>query len=161
MSHASVIAFWPGERNEILREIADAQRLAWLLWESFSRRYLGVPLHELESKQPLWDLWKRPDIPKSYRRALLMTYDEATIAAQDYAQAVEDIRTLANDFPHLAGAGSAWEDVALALEAGPPSPWVGLWVTSICDNPFEGTYTQTTASVDASVFWSVYGKALQ
>lgn len=92
-----------------------------------------------------------------------MTYDEATIAAQDYAQAVDDIRTLANDFPHLAGAGSAWEDVALALEAGPPSPWVGLWVTSICDNPFEGTCTETTDAhtpVDASVFWSVYSKPL-
>lgn len=164
MSHATVIAFWPGERLEVLREIPDAQRLAWLLWESFSRRYLGLPMHELQSKQSLWDLWKRSDIPKPYRRALLMTCDNATIAAQDYTQAAEDIRALAKDFPHLAGPGSAWENVAQALESGPASPWVGLWGTSICANPFQGPFNETTEEydpADPSGFWSVYSTSLQ
>ena len=105
------------------REYHNASRFAWLVWDTMSKLYLHKGAiefmisgnHADDALQPVWDLWKNPNVPMNHRLVMASTFDRVMVrrenlprladAYEQYSKAVKDpghILTMVNDLRSLA-----------------------------------------------------------
>ena len=74
------------------REYNNAFRGAWLIWDTMSKHDLGKSAVEFMRPctgndtgpmQPVWDLWKNPSIPESYRLVMASTIDDVMVKREN------------------------------------------------------------------------------
>lgn len=157
MSSTTVIAVWPGEKSEKIKELRNAWGSAPVIWEDMAARYLDGSYWSCIDK--LWPLAKREDIPFHLRAVLAMTYDNMIVLRAHYPLAAQCIRQYLADFPADENKVNHWPFLAELFESTPDSPAIGLWGTSICENPFDGQWDDDKEEYeqpDWSKFWSLF-----
>lgn len=141
MSYTTVKALWPGEKVEDLEELHNAFGTAPPIWNYMCIKYLGMTDGLwLMNSDKLWPLWKRADIPKNERAVLMMTYDMAYVTKKDYSRAASDIRKwLLNQIGKYT---NHWPRIATIFESNPDVPAIGLYCTSVSEDPFIGEWDE-------------------
>lgn len=161
MSTTAVYGVWPDEKKvEEVAEYSNGWHSAPLLWDELAKRYLGVDSFMFHADR-LWKLVKDDRLSRSQKAVLTMTFDNAIIMAEDYEQAVRDIKEVMGDLL----IGGHWVRIADLLASKPNSPAIGFYWTSVSENPFDGGWTENDDGEDVELpldytkFWSVYEEA--
>ena len=142
MSRTTILAIYPGEKCEPLIEFRNAWLSAPLVWNALSMKYLGHKPYLFSGLDALWDLWKRGDIPEPVRAVHMMTFDRAYVMRKDYAKAASNIREFLREFPDINPADNHWCSIAAYYDLNPKVPAIGLWCTSVSQNPFLGEWNE-------------------
>lgn len=157
MSRSTVIAVWPGEKSDEFKELHNAWGSAPVVWNAMAKRYIdGSYWSNIEK---LWSLPRRQDIPLHLRAVLAMTFDNMIVMRADYSRAAECIRHYLVDFPADERKVNHWPVLAELFESDPECPAIGLWCTSVCENPFCGEWNddkEEYGQPDWSKFWNVF-----
>lgn len=166
MSVTNVYAVWPGERHEEIAELRNGHGSAPVVWGKMFARYVGAspgsryPDSEYMFRtEELCPLWKRMDIPKSFRAVLAITYDNAYVTRENYARAAADIRAFLAGFDFNPEHVNHWPRIAEIFESNPDFPAIGFRWTSVCEDPFNGDWNEEIEDYDPpdwSKKWSVY-----
>lgn len=163
MSTTTVKAVWPGEKVEDLEKLRNSHGSAPVVWNEMAKRYLGLKDYEYSLRSnEVWPLYKRADMPTHHRAVLMMTYDDALVMKADYKRAAADIRSFLEDFPTLDGYANHWPRIAEVFDSEPDCPAIGFHMTSVSEDPFQGSYNEETEEYDApdwSRYWDVYAYA--
>lgn len=140
MSVTTVKALWPGQKAEDWLELRNVWGYGLVVWGALGERYLGRDLASLllptESKR-LWALGQDPRVPPAQRAVLVMTFDYAYVARENYRRAAEDIRSLLREFPPAPTGANHWPEIAALFDTDPDVPALGFWMTSVSDDPFD------------------------
>lgn len=162
MSRTTVKALWLGEKAENLQELRNSHGSAPIVWDEMSQRYLGTsPFGYMHQIDKLWPLWKDLSISCHHRAVLTMTYDNAYVSKENYAQAAKDIRVFLNDFPRKEGHVNHWDTIAKIFESNPECPAIGFHWTSVTEDPFQGSWNEEKEEhdpLDWSVTWEMYSE---
>jgi len=151
MSYTTIMALWPGEKVEHHLELNNSHGSAPVIWSRMCRKYLGADEHRYmfdSTLDKLWPLWKESTISKHQRAVLMMTYSRAYILKKDYSRAAQDIRKFLSDFLVPANNVNHWPRIAEFYESNPDIPAIGLWVTSLSENPFQGEWNEEKGDYD-------------
>jgi hypothetical protein len=147
MSRTTIMAIYPGEKAEGIKELSNSWGSAPPVWEAMAAKYLNVfgsynypNKGYMQLGDELWDLWKRRDIPVEHRMVFMMTFDCAYVAKADYPRMAAAIRRFLADFPPHPGHSNHWAAIAELLESNPEFPGIGLWCTSVSRNPFSDDF---------------------
>jgi len=105
MSYTTLYKVSQTGKIKTYRDYRNAFRSAWLVWDTMSKLYLGRDAIEFtlsgdRSLQPVWDLWKDPNVHESHRIVMASTFDRVMVRRENldrlvlaydaYADAVED-----------------------------------------------------------------------
>ena len=159
MSYSTIKAIWPGEKHENLEELHNSAGTAPVIWGALSEQYLGDRSAWLFKSDQLWPMYKRQDIPKCMRAVLMMTYDRAYVERKDYAQAAADIEEFLRIAPPPERHINHWPRLAELFRSDPDIPAIGLYCTSVGEDPFEGEWNEEKEEHDPPDWtrcWSVY-----
>jgi hypothetical protein len=160
MSSTTVISVWPGEKSEEMEELSNGWGSGPVVWNDMAMRYLGASCYGYISViDKIWPLPKRMDIPEHNRAVLAMTFDNMIVVRDDYARAARCIRQYLSDFPVDENHVNHWPRIAEVFESTPDSPAIGLWLTSVCENPFIGEWDEDAndyGQPDWSKYWNVF-----
>lgn len=160
MSYSTVIKVWPGEKSEEGEELRNGWGSGPVIWNNMAMKYLGLPAHQYMMKiDSLWPLANRLDIPYHHRAVLAMTFDRMYVKQEHYALAAGCIRKYLSDFPDDDKYVNHWPRIAEIFESPPECPAIGLWLTSVCENPFLGEWDDDAEDYkqpDWSRYWSLF-----
>lgn len=161
MSYTTIVAVWPEEKSECVEELRNGHGSGPLVWGDMCIRYLpdGARSSYIFRGNELWPLVNRSDIPYHQRAVLAMTYDNMIVKREHYAKAAECIRKYLADFPDNAEYVNHWPRIAEIFEGNPDYPAIGLWLTSVCENPFAGEWNDEADEYDQpdwSKYWSLF-----
>lgn len=149
MSYTTLIHIWPGERIECGEEFPDGRGSAPVVWDAMCQHWLGwMEFGYWGCIERLGSLYRRRDIPEHQRAVLMMTYDRAYVVRRDYARAAQDIHKFLADFPQDTNRVNHWPRLAEIFEANPEIPALGLYCTSVGDNPFAGAWNEEKGDYD-------------
>ena len=144
MSYSTLLALYPGEKFEEIRELRNGWGSAPIVWDSLCKKYLNGARWMIDREAGgLWNLWTDDRIPVHLRAVLLMTFDRAYIAKKDYARAAADIEKFLEDFPED-NRVNHWPEIAALLKSDPEYPAFGIHCTSVSENPFQGPWDEET-----------------
>lgn len=150
MSRSTVYGLWPNTTKRVeLVEFHNSWGMAPVIWNAMAQRYLGTPPHGFMFRvEELWPMHERADLPLYHRALLRMTFDTRYIADADRSRAAGDIHHWLLDFRPLIdiAAVNHWPTLAELLRADrdDPPPAIGIWHTSVSDNPWDGPYDPNT-----------------
>lgn len=147
MSYSTIKAIWPGEKHEDLEELRNSWGTAPHIWDTLAKAYLGVP-HWLEADDRLWNLWTDKTIPKHQRAVFMFTFDRAYVAKKDYERMAHDIRSFLQDFSINSSYVNHWPHIADLFDSNPDIPAIGLYCTSVSDDPFCGDWNEEKEEYD-------------
>ena len=154
MSYTTIKALWPGEKHEDYKELRNSHGSGPAIWDAMCQKYLGGGKSWLfENWDHLWALWKNKTIPTHHRAVLMMTFDRAYVTKKDYPRAASGIRQFLKDFPPNPEYVNHWSEIADLYELDPDIPAIGLYCTSVSDDPFEGEWNEETEKYD-QIDWS-------
>lgn len=160
MSTTSIIAVNLGDNSEILEELRNGYGSGPVIWNDMAMHHLSCKEHGYFSRiDEVWPLYKRQDIPLHQRAVLTMTYDNAIVKKENYAEAALHIRKYLEDFPPHENYVNHWPRIAEIFESNPDCSAIGFWLTSVCENPFVGEWNEDDDDYDKpdwDKFWSVY-----
>ena len=160
MSNTTVIAVWPGEKSEEGEELRNGWGSGPVIWNDMAMKYLGLPAHQYMMEiDSLWPLANSLDIPYHHRAVLAMTYDRMYVKQEHYTLAADCIRKYLTDFPADDKYVNHWPRIAEIFESSPECPAIGLWLTSVCENPFLGEWDEENEDYkqpDWSRYWSLF-----
>jgi hypothetical protein len=158
MSRTTIKAVYPGDRVESLEELSNSWGSAPPVWEALSNRYLGTTVSYdggnggwMQRLDELWLLWKRWDIPQEYRLVLMLTFDRAYVAKRHYARMFMAIDRFLTDFPPKSGTVNHWRRImhVLHVQDGMDGvPGIGLYCTSVSEDPFQGAWNEEREDYD-------------
>lgn len=138
MSHSTILHIWPGKRIRYGQELRNSHGSAPVIWNALAQKYCGArPFGYFEVLDRLWPLYKDPSLPIAHRAVLMMTFDTAYVLRKDYARAATDIRQFLQDFPQATGYVNHWPTIADLYESDPKIPAIGIYQTSVSENPFK------------------------
>jgi len=120
------------------------------VWNEMCKKYFGTAdFMYYDCIDKLWPIYKNKEIPEHHRAVLMMTYDMAFVSKNNFIRAAKDIRLFIKDFPinishtnHWNSIAKIYEDENLDCEA------IGLWCTSVSENPFEGDWNEELEKYD-------------
>ncbi len=143
MSYTTILHIFPGEKVECGEELRNSYGSAPYVWDIMCQKYLGLePLRYMSSDlNKLWGLWKDKNVPIHQRSVLMMTFDKAYVAKENYAKAAKDIRQFLQDHNDKTVVNH-WHRIAEVFESNPDVPAIGFWHTSVSDNPFNGSWDE-------------------
>jgi hypothetical protein len=159
MSHTTILAVYPGERVEPLRELRNSWGTAEPVWQYLYKRFLHSRLQPWNHDR-LWTLWNNHKVPEHYRAILLVTFDRALVRKEHFARAAADIRK-ADSMDEGQGNAYHWPLISDIFASNPDVPAIGLWCTSVSVNPFLGKYNADKRDHDPfdwSTAVDVYGE---
>lgn len=146
MSYTTIVYVFPNEKVECGEELRNSYGSAPVVWDALCQKYLSFPKYGWVMRSGglsvLWDLWKNKDIPTHQRAVLMMTFDRAYVSKENYQRAANDIRAFLSDFPVDPEIVNHWPVIAEYFESDPDIPAIGLWCTSVSDNPFHGSWDE-------------------
>lgn len=163
MSYTTIKAIYPGDRTENLEELSNSHGSAPPVWEAMASQYLGISkAYDYPNKgwmqlgDELWSLWKRTDISVEHRLVFMLTFDRAYVAKKDYPRMARAIRKFLKDFPPHPGHANHWSEIAELLEGNPDIPGIGLYCTSVSEDPFTGPWNEEKEEYDPPNWDEVY-----
>lgn len=137
MSRTTILAIWPNEKIEGLREFGNAWLSAPILWNFLTQKYLGKSFMSVPPEsRDLWDLYKDERVPEHQQNVLKMTFDRWYVTKANYKRAASDVRALIADLTVAGEFIGHWPAIAEILESEPDCPAIGFWWTSVSENPF-------------------------
>lgn len=143
MSYTTIKAIWPGEKHEDLQELKNSHGSAPVIWAALCEKYYGTKNYMMPGiLDRLWPRWKNLSIPEHHRSVLMMTYDRAYVVKKDYARAAKDIRNFLTEFLLDRDYINHWPTIAKLYESDPDIPAIGLYCTSLSEDPFEGPWNE-------------------
>ncbi len=153
MSTSTLQAIWPGEKHENVIEYHNSWGTAPIIWETFCTRYLKLDknwwlFNSDRVPNPLWDAWKRKDIPKGHRAVLLFTLDHIYVRKPDYRRFAKDLREFLDGTMISANRINHWPRIAQQFEMDRDFPGLALWCTSVTSDPWLGAYNETAEDYD-------------
>lgn len=158
MSYTTIVYIYPNEKIECGEELRNSWGSAPVVWDSLSQKYLGKDPHRYmsEDMKSLWNLWKNTNIPVSHRAVLMMTFDKAYVGQENYKRAIADIKQFLKDFPQPSDCVNHWPTIAHWMKMHPEIPGMGLWCTSVSENPFDGPWNEDKEEYDQPDWNDVY-----
>ena len=96
-------------------EFSNAFLSAWHVWSEMAEAYLGEDASRMmleKNMQPVWDLWKRPDIPLDYRIIMGSTFDNVMVKRGNFVRLAKAMEAFAKRF----GPGTLWEQAQMLRE---------------------------------------------
>ena len=159
MSYTTIIHIYPDDRIEHGMELHNSWGGAMAIWTAMKERYLPWASYSIfmgESAQQLWDLWKDERLPIHHRAVMMMTFDTAYVPKTRYQQAAQDIRHFLLDFPEMAGKANHWPIIAKMYKRDPDVPAIGIWHTSVSENPFDGHWNEEREEYDPPDWSELY-----
>lgn len=142
MSRTTVLAITPGEGYEDIEELRNSHGSAPPIWDRLTRRYLGP--HKLWLMDDSGDLWKLVDkdhVPKDERAMLAFTFDRCYVEREHFPLMAGYIRSYLAKHPIPEDHANHWPRIAEILDTT-EAPAVGLHVTSVSENPFDGPWNE-------------------
>lgn len=172
MSYSTIKAVYPNEKIESIFELSNSHGTAPYVWAAMAKVYLGIDKaydHPkkgwMQLEDELWDLWKRSDIPEEHRLVFMLTFDRAYVARENYPRMVTAIRKFLKDFTSPIGHVNHWPTIADILEGKnnreikiEDIPGIGLYCTSVSDDPFNGPWNEAKEEYDPpdwSKIWEI------
>lgn len=133
MSRTTVLGVSPDHRPTRLIDFANAWGWSPSIWGRLTR-HLGLGER--------WDsaldqLWRLDGLPEWADVALCLTYDTGVIPYWDYEWAADGLDEFDRRLPEEDGRADHLPAVAALLRSLPEAPFVGVWGTSVTDNPFD------------------------
>ena len=159
MSYTTIKAIWPSEKHEDLEELRNSHGSAPVIWGALCERYLGGRNDWLFNAKKLWPLYKNNEVPKCMRAVLMMTFDRAYVERKDYSQAAADIEEFMKIAPPPENHVNHWPHIAELFRSNPDIPAIGLYCTSVSEDPFQGAWNEETEEheqPDWGRCWSIY-----
>lgn len=163
MSYSTLIAVWPGKKIELFKELPNSWGTAPIIWDHMFKTYVEDGREKYASwllkTEKIWPLWRRTDIPEALRAVLLFTCDKMYFAREGYQRASKDIRDFTTWVQTPMGHVNHWKAIADILAADPHVPGMGLWPTSVTENPFRGPYNEELEAyppLDWSTVFDIY-----
>lgn len=163
MSYTTVKGIYPGDKTTDLEELRNSHGSAPPVWEAMAGRYLGVTKSYdypksgwMQLGNELWNLWERRDIPIEHRMVFMLTFDRAYVAKKDYSRMAEAIRKFLVDFPPNPAATNHWQRLYNLFVSDPDIPGIGLYCTSVGDDPFNGAWNEEKEDYDPPDWDEVY-----
>lgn len=162
MSTLTIKGLRLGADIDDLLELKNSHGGAPVIWDAMGQKYLGLRKFGYNTEtERLWPLWRDMSIPKSFRAVLLMTYDDVIIAKEHFARAAADLRAFLTDFPPDPQYVNHLASLAEVFESQPDYDGIGFHWTSVCEDPFGGSYDEDTdehMAHDYSQNWSLYAR---
>lgn len=142
MSYTTIVHIFLGNRIEYGPELSNSWGSAPVVWDAIGKKYIGHDFSFMynDKVEKLWKLYSSQDIPIHQRVVLMMTFDRAYVLKKDYSRAARDIRLFLEDFPQDTSVANHWPSIADYFESDPDVPAIGLWCTSVSENPFNGRW---------------------
>ena len=72
----------------------------------------------------------------------MLTFDRAYVLKKYYLRAARDIRFSLSELAIKSDRVNHWPRIAKIFESNPNIPAIGLWCTSVSDDPFEGPWNE-------------------
>ena len=147
MSYSTVIHIWPGEKIEDGEELRNGHGTGSVCWDAIAKEYISPNFSIYLDSEKLWPIWKDQNVPEHVRAALMLTYDRAYVLKKDYGRMAEDLKKFNADFP-MHDKMNHWPKLEELFKSDPDIPAIGLYCTSIGDNPFEGEFNEEKDEYD-------------
>lgn len=93
---------------EHVADFKNAFLSAWHVWSEMAEAYIHKDASRMmleKDMQPVWDLWKRPDVPLDYRIVMAFTFDNVMVKRENFIRLAEAMEAFCKRF----GSGSLWE----------------------------------------------------
>ena len=148
MSYTTIVNIKEDNTNESIIELKNSWGSATVIWSEFCKEYMGIDNKKTilsdSDYDRLWTKYKDSSIPIHHRAVLMMTYDGAYVDKKDFKRAESDIRKclfdLLYDYDKLAV--NHWPKIADVFKKDQGYHRIGLWCTSVCENPFNGEWNE-------------------
>ena len=159
MSSTEVLRLNPGSDSpdsvETMETLRNSHGSAPVIWDQMCQMYLGTEPYgwcNEETTNKLWPLYKDKKIPEHRRALLMMTFDTIYVSKKDYPRAAKDIRKWLEEFPPAEGRVNHWARFAEIYESDPDCAAIGVYHTSVSENPFKGDWDEE-ADEEGPVDW--------
>jgi hypothetical protein len=158
MSYTTIKALWPSEKHEDYKELGNSWGTAPVVWDALCEQYLDGALWSTGIKEDfeLWSLWKNKAVPIHHRAVLMMTFDRAYVTKKNYDRAAKDIMQFLSDFEIKRENVNHWPTIAALYKSKPDIPAIGLYCTSVSEDPFEGEWNEEKEEYDQTDWSACY-----
>ena len=163
MSYTTTIAVYPGEKTEAMKEYRNSHGSAPVIWEQMAREYLNCTksyeypnLGWMQLGNKLWDLWKDPRVKTEHKIVFMLTFDRAYVAKKNYKRMADAIRVFLKDLPIPSDYSNHWPAFADLFDSDPDVPGIGLYGTSVGENPFNGEWNEEKEDYDPPDWDKIY-----
>lgn len=137
MSRATVLAVSPNCRPAELLELSNAFGWAPSIWDRLLRHH-GHMDGWLRSAGPLQTLWESiGDLPAWQQVPLVLTFDTGVIPGEHAVWAADRLAEFEAHLPSSEHYVNHVPAVERLLRGQPEAPFIGVWGTSVTDNPFD------------------------
>lgn len=137
MSSTTVLGVVPNQRPMELAEFRNAWGWAPSIWRRLcDGNGLGdYWLHNNESLERLWE--SIDELPEWQQAPLVLTFDTGVIPCQAFGWAADQLEEFDRRLPAPEGHANHVPAMVELLRSMPEVPLLGVWVTSVTDNPFD------------------------
>lgn len=140
MSYSTVLGVVPGRRPTNLLELSNSHGWAPSIWDRAIKHLYGYDgyLFHGEGEQYLNRSWREiDDHPEWVQIPLVLTFDTGVIPAQVYRQAADMLDEFDRRLPAPSNRVNHLSAVAELLRSVPEVPLIGVYGTSVSENPFD------------------------
>lgn len=138
MSYTSLLGVTPNKRPQVLAEFHNSHGWSPSIWQRLIDYRFGFDGYIFTGPwlDRLWrDIEERPEWEQA---PLVLTFDTGVIPSSASRWAAEMLEEFDQRLPAPLSHVNHVPAVAQILHAAPPdTPWVGIWGTSVTDNPFD------------------------
>lgn len=149
MSYSTILSVKKGKSPNKIKGLRNSHGSAPVVWGALCSHYFGTPEFGFHSKiEELWPLYKDKNLPEHHRSVLMMTFDLAYVAKENFSRAAEDIRRFLEDFPVKDGYVNHWPEIASIYESNPDVESIAIYHTSVSECPFFGEWNEDEGKYD-------------
>jgi hypothetical protein len=133
MSYTTILGVTPDTRPVTLLELRNARGWAPSIWDRLTGTRLAYFRDDVLGR--LWQgiegdpLWRQ--VPN------VLTFDTGVVPAQAFGEAADALDEFERRLPAPEGHVNHVPEVAALLRSRPEVPFVGVWGTSVSENPFD------------------------
>jgi hypothetical protein len=101
MSYTEMFKVPESGEIESVADFENAFRSAWRVWSEMAEAYLGQDAGHMildKNMQPVWDLWKREDVPLDHRIVMAFTFDNVMVRRENFVRLAEAMEEFAKRF---------------------------------------------------------------
>lgn len=140
MSYSTVLGVVPHKRPMDLAELRNGHGWSPSIWNRLVKANYGFDGYVLmgEGERHLDKLWQSiEDLPEWQQAPLVLTFDTGIIPYQEFQWAAARLDEFEKRLPAPENHVNHVPAVAELFRSGPEVPFVGIWGTSVSENPFD------------------------
>ncbi len=142
MSYSTVLGVTPDERPVGIAELRNSHGWASSIWKRLLRAH-GLKESWIIDDAGLDQLWRDIEkLPEYQQAALVLTFDTGVIPSSAFEWAATQLDEFDKLLPADPGTVNHVPAVADLLRSKPDFPFVGIWCTSVTENPFDGDWDE-------------------